>query len=101
LVLASYLETKHKEGTFGRGTRAIEFGSGCGVVGIAAAALGATVTVTDCEWVVPLTLINIEKNKEAIAAAEGSIACRELFWFVAQRLMITVCACVCVCVTLI
>lgn len=80
LVLTSYLETKHKEGAFGRGTKAIEFGSGCGVVGIAAATLGATVTATDCQWVIPLTLINVEKNKDAITAAGGSITCRELFW---------------------
>lgn len=80
LVLTSYLETRHKEGAFGRGTKAIEFGSGCGVVGIAAATLGATVTVTDCQWVIPLTLINVEKNREAITAAGGSVTCRELFW---------------------
>jgi hypothetical protein len=50
------------------------------VVGIAAATLGATVTATDCQWVIPLTTINVEKNKDAITAAGGSVMCKELFW---------------------
>ena len=45
-----------------RGLRIIELGSGVGVSGIAAAALGARVLVTDLEEALPLLRINAEAN---------------------------------------
>lgn len=79
--MVSYLERQHEAGALGRGTTVLEVGSGCGVVAItAAAALGADVTATDQQWVIPLTTINVEKNGEAIASAGGSVTCKELVW---------------------
>jgi len=85
LVLSSYLETKHKEGLFGRGKRVIEFGTGCGLVAISAAILGASVTATDCPWVLPLTVINVDKNNNAIATGGGCVMCKDLVWGLATE----------------
>lgn len=58
-LLGSHL---HPPGPYLSGKHVIELGSGTGTVGLAAAALGATVTLSDIQKVLPLTARNMKDN---------------------------------------
>lgn len=64
IVLAKYLELNVD---LVRGRGCVELGAGTGVVGVVAAALGAHVTLTDMEEVLPLTRINVDLNRDKLA----------------------------------
>lgn len=74
LVLAKYLELR-KEDICGK--KIIELGSGTGVVGLAAATLGADVIVSDLEDNLQLMKQNISSNQEIIS---GDIKAEVLVW---------------------
>eukprot|EP01102_Stenamoeba_stenopodia_P018288 TRINITY_DN6683_c0_g1_i1.p1 TRINITY_DN6683_c0_g1~~TRINITY_DN6683_c0_g1_i1.p1 ORF type:complete len:264 (-),score=75.54 TRINITY_DN6683_c0_g1_i1:53-844(-) len=78
LVLAKYLELRKSL----KGLRIIELGSGTGIAGICAAALGGDVVLTDVSWLVNFLKANIAlpENKQAIEEAGGSISVSELYW---------------------
>ncbi|XP_051892405.1 protein-lysine methyltransferase METTL21D isoform X2 [Pristis pectinata] len=80
LVLSKYLETS----SFYRdslhvfsGKNVVELGSGTGVVGLMASALGANVIVTDLEELQDLLNINIKDNMHLVT---GSIQAKVLKW---------------------
>lgn len=77
-VLAMWLE--HSRPPL-RGVRALELGSGTGVVGLAAAALGARVTLTDRAPIAhgPLRA-NVRLNAELLEACGGSATAEALDW---------------------
>jgi len=47
---------------FREGSAVLELGAGCGLVGIVCAHLGARVTITDLDIVLPLTSYNVQQN---------------------------------------
>ncbi|XP_069806003.1 protein N-lysine methyltransferase METTL21D isoform X2 [Dendropsophus ebraccatus] len=67
IVLSKFLERREcaEPGLFS-GRRVLELGSGTGIVGIMAATLGASVTVTDLEDLQDLMKTNIESNSALI-----------------------------------
>jgi hypothetical protein len=79
LLLARYLEVCSN---CVRGYRVLELGAGCGVVGIAAAALGAqSVLMTDLPYVLPLLQSNIDCNRHLITPDSNSMECCECDWY--------------------
>lgn len=68
-----------------RGSRMLELGSGgTGLVGLAAACLGADVTATDLPTVLPQLETAIAANAGLVAAAGGSIRAAALDWHAPQ-----------------
>ncbi len=62
------------------GSSVLELGSGTGIVGIVAALLGGTVTLTDLPEALPALRSNIDLNLEAISSAGGSATAYALDW---------------------
>ena len=62
------------------GSRVVDLGSGTGVTGFAAAALGAKVTVTDQSQVLFLLRQNLEANEGSGAVPLGSVSVAEFSW---------------------
>ncbi|KAI3430652.1 hypothetical protein D9Q98_005244 [Chlorella vulgaris] len=68
-------------GGFWSGMRVLELGAGgTGIVGLAAACLGAAVTATDLPEVLPQLQASVAANGGMLAAAGGSIAVAALDW---------------------
>ena len=63
-----------------RGINVVELGAGTGIGGLAAAALGARVVLTDVASVVPLIAANVAANRDAIAHAGGEVVVTTLDW---------------------
>jgi 2-polyprenyl-3-methyl-5-hydroxy-6-metoxy-1,4-benzoquinol methylase len=61
-----------------RGANVLELGSGTGVAGLAAAAEGADVLLTDKELLVPLLSKNIRLNQDQVEI--GSVQCEAFDW---------------------
>ena len=62
------------------GINVVELGAGTGIGGLAAAALGARVVLTDVASVVPLIAANVAANRDAIAHAGGEVVVTTLDW---------------------
>jgi len=79
-VLCKWLEQEHVDGRLRlNGRKVLELGSGCGLVGILCAHLGADVTLTDTADVIPHTLRNTDRNTPGQAHG-GSMRVQELLW---------------------
>jgi predicted nicotinamide N-methyase len=82
VLLAKYLE-RRQQGL--HGLHVLELGSGVGVVGLAAAALGANVVMTDLPYVMPSLQRNIDVTQEAWSKLRheettGSVTAHPLDW---------------------
>lgn len=78
ILLAKYLE-QFPENV--QGKYVLELGSGCGMVGIAAAILGARkTTLTDLSYTLPIMKANVERNMSNIHI-DHQIECAECDWF--------------------
>jgi SAM-dependent methyltransferase len=75
VVLAKYLEITHPDLT---GRRVLELGAGTGLVGIAAALLGADTLLTDLPYALPNLAAAVERNRPKL---KGSAVVAELDWF--------------------
>jgi predicted nicotinamide N-methyase len=71
IVLSKYLELRHAVGSLSN-TRAVELGSGCGLVSCVLARLGADVTATDMEGNLPLLGDNLRANGAGGSAGTSS-----------------------------
>eukprot|EP01052_Picozoa_sp_SAG31_P056078 SAG31_NODE_15849_length_735_cov_1.180818_1_plen_134_part_01 len=80
IVLLRFLATKPIAALLATHPRVVELGSGTGVVGIAAAALGGDVTMTDLPELLPLLRHNKAINADVVASAKGSLSVAELSW---------------------
>jgi hypothetical protein len=63
-----------------QGAKVLELGSGTGIAGIAAAACGAHVTLTDLPAAQPLLCTNITRNEQLMQSAGGSATGAVLDW---------------------
>jgi hypothetical protein len=63
-----------------QGAKVLELGSGTGIAGIAAAACGADVTLTDLLTAQPLLCANISQNQPLVRNAGGSATAAVLDW---------------------
>ena len=79
LALIAFVHA-NKATLLSRGRRTVDVGTGTGVVGIAAAAMGFHVVLTDVVDVLPLTAANAIVNAAAIAAGAGSTVTAPLVW---------------------
>lgn len=80
-LLTSVLEERHaREPGYWTGKRVLELGSGCGLVGLLAAALGAHVLLTDLPPVLDLLRGNAAANAAAVDRAGGAAEVAELIW---------------------
>jgi len=80
---AAFLLVKHLEqlGTRSlRGKRCLEVGSGVGLVGICAAALGAKVVLTDMPSALHLTQLNVDRSQPLVRQQGGEISVAPLLW---------------------
>lgn len=80
IVLLRFLATAPVAAVLATHPRVVELGSGTGVVGIAAAALGGKVTMTDLPEMLPLLRHNAFLNAELVTSARGSVSAVELRW---------------------
>jgi hypothetical protein len=77
VVLGKYLEAAYPQGM--GGMKVVEVGSGTGIVGLSAAALGAAhVILTDLPYALQNLRSTVEKNKGAL---RGKVEAVELDWF--------------------
>ena len=58
----------------------LELGSGTGIVGIAAASMGAHVQLTDNAEAMPLLKLNVNSNEHLLHAGKGTMTCYALDW---------------------
>jgi len=86
IVLARMLEIRGADAL--RGRSSIELGAGCGLVGLAAAALGAEMLLTDLPGNLRLLRANVRANSSAVS---GGVRVRPLVW--GERLADDVVAC--------
>ncbi|KFM71293.1 Methyltransferase-like protein 21D, partial [Stegodyphus mimosarum] len=77
IVLGKYLDLMQKANDFLTGKLVIDIGSGTGVAGLFAAALGAKAILTDLPELVPLLEKNIAINE---AVLKGSVSAAVLVW---------------------
>jgi predicted nicotinamide N-methyase len=82
VVLAKYME---KNGAVMRGKRVLELGAGTGLAGLAAAALGARVDISDLSYCLPNIIQNIQKTNLTEGdgppgGSDGYATARELDW---------------------
>jgi len=78
VVLAKYFEQKNeKHPELLKDATVLELGSGTGLVGIALAALGADVTITDLSTTIPILHKNVELNK---SQCKHEVQVKELYW---------------------
>ena len=61
-------------------SRVVDLGSGTGITGFAAAALGAKVTVTDQSQILFLLRQNLEANEQSGAVPRGAVSVAEFSW---------------------
>jgi protein N-lysine methyltransferase METTL21D len=85
VVLSKYMEMNPDEI---KGKRVLELGAGTGLAGLAAAALGAHVDISDLDYCLPLIQKNIQHTKltvkDALSNGNGIAKVRELDWTNAQ-----------------
>jgi len=82
VVLAKYLEARYPSLA---GKRVLEVGSGPGVAGLAALALGATVTFSDLPYCLPNLRATVARNGHLVKAGAQPPAVGELDWTAPQR----------------
>jgi len=80
IQLSKYVEVAMSRSEFGPPCiKMVELGAGTGLIGIVAGALGAQVSLTDLDYVLPRLQRNVDSNATAIGAG-GSVAVAPLHW---------------------
>ena len=82
IVLAKYLEARYPSLA---GRRVLEVGAGPGVAGLAAAALGAEVTLTDLDYCLPNLRAAVARNAHLLKAGAAPPLVGALDWLAPQR----------------